>query len=98
MLGWLQRLKDNKVLLRKAVNAEGERFEAKSYARLRDMGDDEIVERAVEGHSLTFHAEVFGIKDNGDLSVCVEVVGLPTLFGIKPCYYFHKRSDGSVYY
>lgn len=98
MFGCLQRLKDNKALLRREVDAEGERFEAKSYAELREMGDDAVVERGVEGHPLTFHAEVFDIKDNGDLSVCVEVMGLPTLFGIKPCYHFHKRADGNVYY
>lgn len=98
MFGWMKRLQENKVLLRREVDAEGQRFESRSYAELRDLDDDQIVERVVEGHPLTFHAEVFDIKDNGDLSVCVEVMGLPTLFGIKPCYHFHKRADGSVYY
>lgn len=98
MFHWLHKLKQNKALLRRAVDAEGQRCEALPYQSLHDMADDALVERTVEGHLLASHAEVFDIKPNGDLSVCVEVAGLATLFGIKPCYHFHKRADGSVYY
>lgn len=98
MFRWLRKLSENKALLRRAVNAEGAGFEANRYEELRNLGDEEGSERMVEGHRLTFSAEIFDIKDNGDLLVCVQVAGLPTLFGIKPCYHFHKRIDGSVYY
>ena len=98
MWGWLRRLRENAAVLRRAVDAEGPRFEAMDYEALEKMTDGEGVERVVEGRTLRFWAEIFDVKPNGDLSVCVEATGLPTLLGIKPCYHFHKRRDGSVYY
>lgn len=98
MCHWLQWLKQNKALLRREVDAEGRRFEAMPYAELRELADDAKVERVVEGRRLTFHADLFDISRDGDLFICVEVWGLPTLFGIKPCYHFRKRADGGVYY
>jgi hypothetical protein len=35
---------------------------------------------------------------NGDLTICIDAKGLPTLLGVKPSYQFAKRADGSVYY
>lgn len=98
MFGWWRRWKENKALLRKEVDLEGQRYETRSYEELRALADTGITERVVEGHELAFHADVHDIGKNGDLSVCVEVWGLPTPFGITPCYHFHKRPDGSVYY
>jgi hypothetical protein len=97
MRQWLQRLKANQALLRREVEAEGRRFESMSYDDLRNLADAGG-ERIVEGRRLLFSAETYHIKDNGDLSVCVDAAGLPTLFGVKPSYRFHKRPDGSVYY
>ena len=98
MFHWLRKLRENYAFLRRAVDAEGRRIEGLSYAELRELGDGPAEERVVEGRRVLFHAEVFDLRENGDMSVCVEVAGLPTLFGVKPCWHFHKRPDGSVYY
>jgi len=99
MWNWLQRLRENRAVLRREVNAVGAEFEAKPYEELKEIPNEgPPVTRVVEGREVWFSAEVYGIKPNGDLEVCIDAGGLPMLLGIKPSYHFFKRPDGAVYY
>jgi hypothetical protein len=93
------RLEQNRAFLRRVADEIGAEFETKSYEELRDRGAEEFSsERIVDGITITYSGEAYKTLKNGDLTFCVDVDGLPTPWGIKPSYHFHKRPDGSVYY
>jgi len=98
MRRWIARRRDNYRMLRAAVDREGKRLEAMSYETLRQMGDKPSEPTLVDGRAVYFSAEVVDVRPNGDLFICIDADGLPTLWGVKPSYVFYKRPDGSIHY
>ena len=93
----IDRRKRNYQTLQDLVRLEGERLEETPYEVLADPHAELSLTRTVDGHQLAFSVEVYDRKPNGDLAVCIDADGLPTLL-MKPSYRFSKRRDGSVYY
>ncbi|GBF79648.1 hypothetical protein [Aphanothece sacrum] len=93
-----QQLKHNYQLLKQAVETVGKEFEQKSYLELLQPAEELFTVKMFEEHYLTFSGEAYHLKKDGTICFCLDVDGLPTLFGIKPSYHFYKRRDGSVYY
>lgn len=91
-----QQLRQNYQILQQAAEKWGKRYEQKSYAELLHLEDEMIQE--IEDEQLSFSVEVYQIKTEGTLCVCLDMDGLPTLFAIKPSYHFYKRPDETVYY
>ncbi len=85
--------------MREAVNEFGAECENWPYADLdRDAEEQPLLERTVNGRDVWFTIDCWEKKPNGDLVICIDADGLPTLAGVKPSYGFVKRVDGSVYY
>lgn len=89
---------ENYCILRTQVNLVGKEYERKSYEELLLPAEEGSISRVVGEHTLSFSAEAYNKKDNGDLCFCIDAGGLPTPSNIKPSYQFYKRPDGSVYY
>ena len=85
--------------LRREVNAVGAELEQWPYEALdQDAEDQPVIHRHLQGTELSFHVDRWKKAASGDLTICIDVKGLPTLLGVKPSYQFAKRTDGSVYY
>jgi hypothetical protein len=90
---------ENWRILRRAVHALGSDCEAWEYDRLDKAAEEQpAIERTCEGHTIGFQIDCWDKKANGDLILCIDAFGLPTLLGFKPTYQFAKRMDGSTYY
>jgi len=93
---WINERKDNYRLLKKEVDKIGQRYETMSYEELKKC-DAMAAETVIQEKRLTFSINIFTIKENGDLGLCIDADGLPTLFA-SPSYQFYKCQDGKVYY
>ena len=95
--GLLARYRDNwRALRRAAVGAELEQW---PYEALdRDAEEQPPLRRRVGDAKLEFWIDRWHKASNGDLTICIDAKGLPTLLGVKPSYQFAKRPDGSTYY
>ena len=99
MLSLFRRYVENWRTLRQAVNVLGAECETWSYEQLdRDASEQPVLERSVDGKLLRFQLDRWQKAASGDLILCIDADGLPTLAGVKPTYQFAKRPDGSVYY
>ena len=99
MLPLFRRYLENWRTLRKAVNVLGAECEAWSYEQLdRDASEQPLLACSVDGNQLRFQLDRWKKSADGDLILCIDADGLPTLAGVKPTYQFAKRPDGSVYY
>jgi hypothetical protein len=98
MWRFLERRRQNVALLRRALEAIGAEFEARPYDGLTKGADELSFEREFEGVRLSFSAEAYRTKKNGDLCFCIDACGLPTFPYPGPSWHFYKRRDGSVYY
>jgi hypothetical protein len=99
MSRWLARYQDNWRTLRQAVHAVGAELEQWPYDALDRNAEDQPVIRRQHGEAeLQFWIDRWQKAPNGDLTICIDAKGLPTLLGVKPSYQFAKRADGSVYY
>ncbi|MHB0959523.1 MAG: hypothetical protein ACYC6N_03500 [Pirellulaceae bacterium] len=97
--GEAQRMQDPiYALLRAEVTRLGKQFEALPFERLLEPDESWSMTKVVEGITLSFEAELFKIKDNGDIGVCIDARAEPNRTGRQPSYQFYKRKDGSVYY
>jgi hypothetical protein len=96
---WLSTYRENWRILRRAVNALGSECEGWEYDRLDKAAEEQpAIERTCEGRKISFQIDCWDKKSNGDLWMCIDAFGLPTLLGVKPTYQFAKRIDGSTYY
>jgi hypothetical protein len=97
--GWMQTYRENWRILRRAVHALGSECEGWEYGRLDKAAEEQpAIERTCEGRKVRFQIDCWDKKTNGDLLMCIDAFGLPTLLGVKPTYQFAKRMDGSTYY
>ena len=89
----------NAQVLREAVNAIGAECEKWNYDELDRAAEEQpLMERPIDGGTAQFNIDCWEKKRNGDLFICIDADGLPTLMGVKPSYVFAKRIDGTVYY
>jgi hypothetical protein len=98
MPGFLERRRSNVAFLRRALDAVGQEFESKPYEELTRPAEELSIEREVDGVRLSFSAEAYETKKNGDLCFVIDADGLPTFPYPGPSYHFYKRKDGSTYY
>jgi hypothetical protein len=95
-----QRCERNPVcrLLRREVNRVGQEFEARPYSDLQQPGEELSFSRMVDGVEISFNAQAFDIKPNGDVGFCIDARAKDVKSGWQPSYQFYKRPDGSVYH
>ena len=85
-------------LLRREVTNVGKEFERLPYERLLVAAEGLSFSRVIEGVEISFSAEAFDVKPNGDAGFCVDASADPNRTGKQPSYQFYKRKDGTVYY
>ena len=85
-------------LLRREVEKVGREFEAMPYERLLEPAEVLSLTRVVDGVEISFSAEAFNVKSNGDIGFCIDAHTTPKRTWAQPSYQFFKRKDGSVYY
>ncbi|OGW66695.1 MAG: hypothetical protein A3H49_00355 [Nitrospirae bacterium RIFCSPLOWO2_02_FULL_62_14] len=85
-------------LLRREVTNVGKEFERLPYERLLVAAEVLSFSRVIEGVEISFSAEAFDVKPNGDAGFCVDASADPNRTGKQPSYQFYKRKDGTVYY
>jgi hypothetical protein len=85
-------------LLRREVTRVGQEFESRSYADLQRPAEELSFNRVVEGIEITFSAEAFTLKRDGDIGFCVDARAKGSEGRWQPSYQFYKRPDGSVYH
>jgi hypothetical protein len=95
---WSQQLRQNYEILQREVQKLGLEYEQKSYEELLRPAEENFRVKMIDDRQITFSAEAYDRLKDGTISFCIDVDGLPTLWGIKPSYHFYKRPDGSVYY
>ncbi len=95
-----QRCREDPVcqLLRREVTVVGKEFESMAYDRLLDPAETLSLSRIVDGIELTFSAEAYHVKDNGDICFCVDASAKSNRTGWQPSYQLFKRRNGTVYY
>ena len=99
MAGFLERRRQNVAFLRRALEVVGPEFEARSYEDLLAHTAEELsIEREFDGVRLSFSADAYNTKKNGDLCFCIDADGLATFPYPGPSWHFYKRKDGSVYH
>ena len=96
-------LKQNFQFLRQAVDQVGSKYEQLSLDELDMLLDNPLgvyeFELEHEGVRLIFTLDEWGPdKRTNAPGYCINVMGLPTLLGVKPGYHFYKNKDGSVFY
>jgi hypothetical protein len=95
---FLERRRRNSTLMRRALAVVGPEFEQRSYEELTKPAEILSLSREFEGVELSFSAEVYETKANGDLAFCIDAGGVHAFPYPDPSYHFYKRKDGSVYY
>jgi hypothetical protein len=85
-------------LLRAEVARIGKQFEALPYRRLLKPDATWSVKTVVNGISVSFDADTFSVKKNGDIGFCIDARAEPNRTGVQPSHQFFKRKDGSVYH
>jgi hypothetical protein len=97
--GEARRMKDPVyALLRDEVARIGKQFEALPYRRLLEPDATWSVKTVVNGISMSFDADTFSVKKNGDIGFCIDARAEPNRTGSQPSHQFFKRKDGSVYH
>ena len=86
-------------LLRREVDKVGKNLESMPYDDLMRRMDSEEAswDTSVDGVAVSFSAEVFQVKRNGDAGICIDARAEPNRTRWQPSYQFFKRKDGSVY-
>jgi hypothetical protein len=84
--------------LKHALDIVGKRFEAMSYDELCKPAEELSFTIESGGMEMTFSAEAFDTKPNGDLGFCIDASTPGRRFSWQPSYQFYKRRDGSVYH
>jgi len=95
---FLERRRRNAALMRRALAVVGSEFEQRSYEELTKRAEALSLSREFEGVELSFSAEAYETKANGDLAFCIDAGGVHAFPYADPSYHFYKRKDGSVYY
>jgi hypothetical protein len=85
-------------LLRREVTSVGKEYEGLPYERLLEPAEVLSFSRVIDGVEISFSAEAFHVKQNGDAGFCIDASATPNRTGKQPSYQFYKRKDGSVYY
>jgi hypothetical protein len=99
MLRWLSQYRENYARLRRIADAIEAEYQSLPYKALLNGDYPESGDRDIDGLKVAWSASSWKKRRNDD--VTVEVLFsrlLPTFFGVRPCIFFHKRPDGSVYH
>jgi hypothetical protein len=88
----------NYALLRRELARIAPDYEQKPYQDLLRPEEELSVTRRVNDDELYFSAQTLETLKDGTLYFCIDAMGLPTILGRKPSWYFYKRRDGSVYH
>lgn len=82
--------------LRRELAAVGKEFEAMPYERLLEPAEKLSFSRVVDGIEMSFSAEAYDVKKNGDICFCIDARARPARTRWQPSYRFVKRKDGTV--
>ncbi len=93
-----KQLKENYRILQQVVDLVATEYQQKPYEDLLLPAEHLSMIRVINGQEFYFSAEAYTLLKDGTLCFCIDVKGLPTLFGIKPSYHFYMRPDGSIYF
>jgi hypothetical protein len=85
-------------LLRREVTRVGQEFEARAYSDLQRPSEELSFSTVIEDVAITFNAEAFILKRNGDVGFCIDARAQGVKARWQPSYQFYKRPDGSVYH
>lgn len=76
----------------------GKEFESMEYDRLLEPAETLSFSRVVDGIELSFSAEAYNIKKNGDICFCIDARAMPNRTEWQPSYQFFMRKDGTIYH
>lgn len=85
-------------LLLHEIAVVGKEFESMEYDRLLEPAETLSFSRVVDGIELSFSAEAYNIKKNGDICFCIDARATPNRTRWQPSYQFFKRKDQTVYH
>ncbi len=85
-------------LLLREIAVVGKEFESMEYDRLLEPAETLSFSRVVDGIELSFSAEAYNIKKNGDICFCIDARATPNRTRWQPSYQFFMRKDGTIYH
>src|SRR5438093_12907408 len=96
---WLRQRRANFARLRRIAKVIETEYQSLPYETLRKGDFVASGERDIDGLRVAWTAESWKKRRSNDVTVAVLFSRvLPTLFGARPCVFFHKRPDETVYY
>src|SRR5689334_17995830 len=97
-LWWLTQRRANYARLRRIADTIEAEYRLLPYEALLKRDFIAFGKREIDGLVVAWTADAWPKRRSNDVAVEVLLARvLPTLFGIRPCVFFHKRPDGTVY-